>query len=95
LDFEKIRRKAESLNLLQNPSDAGDESHLSQVILAPGFSTADAADIHAGRGIGLNLVQERVQDLHGSIELQSEPGKGTVFSIYIPLELKSNADKAP
>ncbi|MDR0451553.1 MAG: hypothetical protein LBH15_00755 [Treponema sp.] len=94
LDFEKIRRKAESLNLLQNPSDAGDESHLSQVIFAPGFSTADAADMHAGRGIGLNLVQERVQDLHGSIELQSEPGKGTVFSIYIPLELKSKSGKA-
>jgi two-component system chemotaxis sensor kinase CheA len=90
LDFDKIRRKAESLHLLQNPSDAENESQLSQVIFTPGFSTADTADMHAGRGIGLNLVQERVQDIHGSIKLQSEPGKGTVFNIYIPLELKVN-----
>jgi two-component system chemotaxis sensor kinase CheA len=94
LDFDKIRRKAEDLHLLQDILEAENESQLSQVIFAPGFSTANTADMHAGRGIGLNLVQERVQDLHGSIKLQSEPGKGTVFNIYIPLELKSNVDKA-
>jgi two-component system chemotaxis sensor kinase CheA len=93
LDFEKIRRKAESLNLLQN-SPAADKSQLSQIIFSPGFSTNEGADMHAGRGIGLNIVKERVRDLRGSIKLQSEPGKGTVFNIYIPLELKSKIDQA-
>jgi two-component system chemotaxis sensor kinase CheA len=94
LDFEKIRRKAESLHLLRNAPEFGDKNKLSQVIFSPGFSTAETADMNAGRGIGLNLVKERIRDLHGSIKLQSKPGKGTVFNIFIPLELKSNVNKA-
>jgi two-component system chemotaxis sensor kinase CheA len=94
LDFDKIRRKAESLHLFRTPEEAGDKNQLLQVIFAPGFSTADEADAYAGRGIGLNLVKERIRDLHGSIKLQSEPGKGTSFNIYIPLEIKSNINKA-
>ncbi|MDR0878551.1 MAG: hypothetical protein LBN21_10900, partial [Treponema sp.] len=89
LDFAKIRKKAESLHLFKSAEEAGDKNHLLQAIFAPGFSTAEAADVHAGRGIGLNLVRERVKDLHGSIKLQSENGKGTTFNIYIPLDVKS------
>jgi chemotaxis protein histidine kinase CheA len=53
----------------------------------PGFSTAKSADMHAGRGIGLNLVRERVKELKGSIKLQSEEGKGTIFRIFIPADV--------
>ncbi|MDR2553690.1 MAG: hypothetical protein LBD31_11080 [Treponema sp.] len=91
LDFDRIRDKALDLKLIQQ-GDAGDKNHLLQAIFAPGFSTAEEADMHAGRGIGLNLVRERVRDLHGSIKLQTEPGKGTVFNIFIPLE--AAVDKA-
>ncbi|MDR2470485.1 MAG: hypothetical protein LBD09_00025 [Treponema sp.] len=93
LNFDKIREKALGLKILK-PEDAGDRNHLLQAIFAPGFSTADAADMHAGRGIGLNLVRERIKDLRGSIKLQTEPGKGTVFNVFIPLETAAVMGKA-
>ncbi|MDR2211350.1 MAG: hypothetical protein LBO65_07825 [Spirochaetaceae bacterium] len=86
LDFSKIRKKAQSLKLLPAGGTGDDTNQLLQVIFSPGFSTADKADVHAGRGIGLNLVRERIRELQGSIKLSSEPGKGTAFNIFIPLE---------
>ncbi|MDR2501024.1 MAG: hypothetical protein LBD37_08110 [Treponema sp.] len=86
LNFDKIREKAGRLNLLPN-GNAADRNQLLQVIFSAGFSTAETANEHAGRGVGLNLVKERIRDLRGSIKLQTEPGKGTAFNIYIPLEL--------
>jgi two-component system chemotaxis sensor kinase CheA len=93
LNFERIREKAEHLHLLKEPNTT-DKNQLIKVIFAPGFSTAEVTDAHAGRGIGLNLVRERIRELQGSIKLQSEPGKGTIFNIYIPLEIKSAVNKA-
>jgi two-component system chemotaxis sensor kinase CheA len=94
LDFEKIRQKAVDLHILDRPEAAPDKNQLLKVIFSPGFSTVDAADVYAGRGIGLNLVRERIRELRGSIKLQSEAGKGTVFNIYIPLELKMANNQA-
>ncbi|MDR3167490.1 MAG: hypothetical protein LBT93_06055 [Treponema sp.] len=94
LDFAKIRKKAEDLHLLNRQEEAEDKNHLLRIIFSPGFSTAEEADVHAGRGIGLNLVRERIRELRGSIKLQSESGKGTAFNIYIPLELKMVNNKA-
>ena len=86
LDFDKIGRKAVSTNLL-TAEDATDKNQLLKVIFSPGFSTADDEDgMHAGRGIGLNLVRDRVRDARGTIKLQTEAGKGTVFNIFFPLE---------
>jgi two-component system chemotaxis sensor kinase CheA len=94
LDFEKIRQKAVDLHIFDRPEKTQDKNQLLKVIFSPGFSTAEQADVYAGRGIGLNLVRERIRELRGSIKLQSEPGKGTVFNIYIPLELKMVNNKA-
>jgi two-component system chemotaxis sensor kinase CheA len=85
LDFERIRRKAEGLHMLRNKGEGEDKGYLSQVIFSPGFSTAETADVYAGRGIGLNLVKEKIRDLRGSIKLQTEPGKGTCFNLSIPM----------
>ncbi|MDR0589357.1 MAG: hypothetical protein LBG25_02305 [Spirochaetaceae bacterium] len=94
LDFEKIREKAEGLHLFKRPEDMTDKNQLLKIIFSPGFSTAEETDVHAGRGIGLSLVRERIRELRGSIKLQSEPGKGTIFNIYIPLEIKTLSNKA-
>jgi two-component system chemotaxis sensor kinase CheA len=83
LDFNKIREKALELKLLSK-EDAENKNKLLQVIFSPGFSTADSENLQAGRGIGLNLVRERIKELNGSIKLSSEPGKGTTFSLLIP-----------
>jgi two-component system chemotaxis sensor kinase CheA len=92
LNFDQIEKKAEDLNLI--PRGTQDKNLLIKVLFAPGFSTAGQADMHAGRGIGLNLVKERVQEKKGSIKLQTEPGKGTVFNIYIPLDIPEEENQA-
>lgn len=84
LDFAKIRGKALQKGLI-TAEEAADNKKVLGVIFAPEFSTAESEDIHAGRGIGLNLVRDRVKDLGGSLKVNSKHEKGTTFHIYIPL----------
>jgi two-component system chemotaxis sensor kinase CheA len=93
LDFKKISQKALSLNMIKK-EDAGNKGALLQAIFAPGFSTAETEGVHAGRGIGLNLVRDRVRDAKGTIKLQTEWGKGTAFNVFLPLENNEAANKA-
>jgi two-component system chemotaxis sensor kinase CheA len=84
LDYRKIAEKALRLKLIK-PENAKDKGALLKVIFSPGFSTAETEGMHAGRGIGLNLVQDRVRSGKGSIKVHSELGKGTVFNIFFPI----------
>jgi two-component system chemotaxis sensor kinase CheA len=92
LDFDQIRQKAKKLHILQKGQE-DDKNVLLNAIFAPGFSTAENGGLHAGRGVGLNLVRDRIRSLRGSIRLRTTPGKGTVFSIVIPLETEKLEDK--
>jgi two-component system chemotaxis sensor kinase CheA len=83
LDFERIRTKALEKGLIKE--DVTDENLLLRTIFSAGFSTADSAGAHAGRGIGLNLVQDQIHALHGSIKVRTERGKGTAFIVSIPV----------
>lgn len=82
IDFERIRVKAERLQLVE--AGEVERERLIEVIFAPGFSTAEEEGVHAGRGIGLNLVRDRIEEIGGSIGVRSEQGKGTMFTIIIP-----------
>jgi two-component system chemotaxis sensor kinase CheA len=93
IDFDRIREKAVELRIISGEGTP-DKNLLIKVLFTPGFSTALQTDMHAGRGIGLNLVKERVQEQKGSIKLQTEPGKGTVFNIYIPLNVPEEESRA-
>jgi len=84
LDYGKIAERALRLNMIK-PEEVNSKNALLKVIFLPGFSTAETESVHAGRGIGLSLVQDRVRGEKGSIKVQSEPGKGTVFNIFFPL----------
>ncbi|REJ16682.1 MAG: chemotaxis protein CheA [Paenibacillaceae bacterium] len=57
------------------------------LIFAPGFSTADKVSDISGRGVGLDVVKSKINALGGSVTVTSELGKGTVFSIQLPLTL--------
>ncbi|MDR2518372.1 MAG: hypothetical protein LBD13_03040 [Spirochaetaceae bacterium] len=81
LDFAKIRAKAAELNL---PIPDDREESLLNIIFSPGFSTAEDSGMHAGRGIGLNLVRDRIEEVRGTIMVHTEYGKGTIFTIIIP-----------
>ncbi len=92
--FDRIREKARMLGLITNEEQLQDKSMLLKAIFLPGFSTAAEADLHAGRGMGLSLVRDRIKELQGTVKIQSEQGKGTVFRVQIPLEEAAPETKA-
>jgi two-component system chemotaxis sensor kinase CheA len=67
--------------------EALDSTLLLDVICAPGFTTRDVADLTSGRGVGMAAVQSAVSELGGVMTLNTEPGKGTRFTIQLPLTL--------
>ncbi|MDR1239988.1 MAG: hypothetical protein LBK27_07730 [Treponema sp.] len=86
INFNHIRERAKELNLLKEPEDRKNNRHLIQVLFSPGFSTAEEVGLHAGRGVGLSLVRDRLHSVNGSIKIQTEEGKGTTFHVFLPLE---------
>jgi len=86
LDAEAIRRRARA-NGLQVPDGPLDARVLLELVSAPGFSTREAADRVSGRGIGMAVVREMVQDLGGTLTLNTTAGEGTTFRLVLPLTL--------
>jgi len=84
LNYKKIAERALA-NKLIKPEDANNPDVLMKVIFMPGFSTADTETVHGGRGIGLNLVRDRIKEEKGNIKVKSEAGKGTLFFISLPV----------
>ena len=58
-----------------------------QLILTPGFTTAQEVTPVAGRGVGMDVVRENLEKAGGTLDISSTPGKGTVFTLRIPLTL--------
>jgi two-component system chemotaxis sensor kinase CheA len=63
------------------------DEEVCMLIFAPGFSTAEQVSDISGRGVGLDVVKSKINSLGGSVSVTSELGKGTVFSIQLPLTL--------
>lgn len=88
LNVDHIRRKAvEKKFLTQEQADRLVSSDRLDILFEPGFSTAAKVSEISGRGVGLDVVRTQVQNLKGSISVQSELGGGTMFSLRIPLSL--------
>ncbi|MDR0378443.1 MAG: Hpt domain-containing protein [Candidatus Accumulibacter sp.] len=85
-DYARIRERAVAAGLL-GEDEVADEAHLAEFIFAPGFSTARALSEAAGRGIGMDVVRTGIADLGGRIEIESRPGRGSVFRMILPLTL--------
>lgn len=86
LDPEKLIAKGIERGLI-TPEDQLSEQQAYALILQPGFSTAEKITDISGRGVGLDVVKRNVEQLRGKIEIESEIGKGSVFSIRLPLTL--------
>jgi two-component system chemotaxis sensor kinase CheA len=63
------------------------ESEIFSLIFLPGFSTAEKVTDLSGRGVGMDVVRRNIENLRGKIEIQSLPGRGTTFTILLPLTL--------
>lgn len=88
LDVERIRRKAMRLGLA--PADELErmpDAAIHRFIFAPGFSTADRITTISGRGVGMDVVLKSLETIGGSVEIATEQGRFTTFSLKIPLTL--------
>jgi two-component system chemotaxis sensor kinase CheA len=86
LNKEKILAKAIA-NQVVMPGQALTDPEIFALIFAPGFSTKEVVTDVSGRGVGMEVVQKAVEELKGSISIESEPGAGTRFEISLPLSL--------
>jgi chemosensory pili system protein ChpA (sensor histidine kinase/response regulator) len=86
LDLDRIRAKARDLGLIA-PDAVVSDIDAAELIFEPGFSTADTLTELAGRGVGMDVVRSEAQALGGRVVVGTEPGKGTRFSIHLPLTL--------
>jgi two-component system chemotaxis sensor kinase CheA len=72
--------------LVSETEELSDE-RIHNLIFQPGFSTADAISEVSGRGVGLDVVRRNIKDLGGHVEVRSESGKGSTFTIRLPLTM--------
>ncbi|PIV15494.1 MAG: chemotaxis protein CheA [Gallionellales bacterium CG03_land_8_20_14_0_80_55_15] len=85
---EVIRNKAIEKGLLTaEMANTLDEKQCLELVFLPGFSTKDEISSVSGRGVGMDVVKTNIQKLNGTISIHSEPGKGSVFEIFLPLTL--------
>ena len=86
IDVARIREKALAAGLI-TPDAALTDADLADLIFVPGFSTASTVTENAGRGVGMDVVRTEVASLGGRIAISFERGRGSRFSIYLPLTL--------
>ncbi|MCR6513600.1 chemotaxis protein CheA [Clostridium sp. LY3-2] len=85
INVERVRAKAEKNGI---NTEGMSESDIKNLIFAQGFSTNEVVTDISGRGVGMDVVKTKIASLGGSVELVSEEGKGSVFTIRLPLTLQ-------
>ena len=88
IDYEKVRHTATDLGLLSAEQAAQTpDRDLLELLFHPGFSTAPRKTELAGRGVGLDVVRANLSALNGEIEIDTQKGVGTRFTLKVPLTL--------
>lgn len=86
INLQRVKEKAIKNKLIDENAEVSEQALMS-IIFESGFSTADKVTQIAGRGVGLDVVRNDVSGLGGRVELSSEYGKGTVFTVNLPVTL--------
>ncbi|MGO9378307.1 MAG: chemotaxis protein CheA [Dissulfurispiraceae bacterium] len=86
LDKDVIRAKAVEKGLISSDAELT-EKEVFSLVLAPGFSTAKTVTSVSGRGVGMDVVKQAIDALHGTIDICSQKGIGTTITLKLPLTL--------
>ncbi|WP_020472122.1 hybrid sensor histidine kinase/response regulator [Zavarzinella formosa] len=88
IDPERVRRKIVDRGMVP-PEMAGSlsEAELLEFLFLPGFSTASAVSEYSGRGVGLDVVQEMIRTVGGTVRITTRFGQGTTFHLQLPITL--------
>jgi two-component system chemotaxis sensor kinase CheA len=86
IDLQKVRAAGIRRGLIKE-EDSSEREALLSLILSPGFTTRTEATDVSGRGVGLDVVSRNISMLNGHVSVDSSPGRGTVFTIKLPLSL--------
>jgi Histidine kinase-, DNA gyrase B-, and HSP90-like ATPase./CheW-like domain. len=88
INFQNIKKKAIEKGLISS-SDADNltDNEMINYLFMPGFSTSEKVTDISGRGVGLDVVKNKIESLGGFVDVISNSGKGTIFSIKLPLTL--------
>lgn len=86
LNRDKILARAQERGLIAADACPGDDEIYRQ-IFEPGFSTADQISTLSGRGVGMDVVKRGIDELRGTIDIDTHPGWGTTFRLRMPLTL--------
>ncbi|MFH0976782.1 MAG: chemotaxis protein CheA [Spirochaetota bacterium] len=86
IDKKKVRRKAEQMGLIK-PQDEVSGDKLLSFLFLPGFSTAEKVGSLSGRGVGMDVVKTNIEQLKGTIKIDTEAGKSSTILIKLPLTM--------
>ncbi len=86
MDTEQLKQTAVQKGLIAPGTDLSDKEVL-QLIFHPGFTTSTKVSKVSGRGVGMDVVKKNLEELRGSIEVETEKGKGTTITLSLPLTL--------
>ncbi|ADH85367.1 chemotaxis protein CheA [Desulfurivibrio alkaliphilus] len=87
LNRDKILAKAREKGLLDGDGSELSDKEVAAMIFQPGFSTADQVTDVSGRGVGMDVVKQNLNQIKGKIDIDSQPGRGTVINLRIPLTM--------
>jgi two-component system chemotaxis sensor kinase CheA len=85
LNLGKIRSRARALGRTEVDNLPAESLH--RIIFEPGFSTAEQVSDLSGRGVGMDVVLRKVEALHGTVEIESSEGLGTMIELHLPMTL--------
>ncbi|HEY9627139.1 MAG TPA: response regulator [Coleofasciculaceae cyanobacterium] len=87
IPIDKVRAKARQMGLDEVLLAAASDEELLSLIFEPGFSTSDRVTALSGRGVGMDVVRDRLRQIQGEIKVDTQPGLGTTFTLSVPFTL--------
>jgi chemosensory pili system protein ChpA (sensor histidine kinase/response regulator) len=87
IPIDKIRSRARQMGLDEVLLGAASDEELLSLIFEPGFSTSEQVTALSGRGVGMDVVRDRLKQIQGEVSVSTQAGKGTKFTLSVPFTL--------